>query len=418
MNKSPGKKPLAATILLGLFITSGATADLTSKELLGKALFFDKNLSTPVGQSCAVCHGAEAGWTGPDSMINAHGAVYEGAVIGRFGNRKPPSSGYATQSPILHFSRSGGGTFTGGNFWDGRATGEKLGNPAADQAQGPFLNPLEQNNDSPQVVCDKVSTSSFAQELTGYTYVMLFDQAFGAGSLDCTAAVDATYDRIALAIAAYEGSREVNSFSSKYDAFLARKTGLTAEELKGLALFNGRGKCFRCHTSAARPMGAAPLFTDYTYDNLGVPRNPENPFYTQLEFNPLGSDWIDLGLGEFLASRIDYQRYAPANLGKQKVPTLRNVDKRPSPEFVKAYGHNGYFKSLKGIVHFYNTRDVKPRCPNLFTTEADALAQGCWPAPEVTINVNTTELGDLRLSDAEENAIVTFLKTLSDGFGQ
>jgi cytochrome c peroxidase len=158
------------------------------------------------------------------------------------------------------------------------------------------------------------------------------------------------------------------------------------------------------------------LFTDYTYDNLGVPRNPENPFYTQIEFNPMGSNWIDLGLGGFLASRLDYQRYAPANLGKQKVPTLRNVDKRPSPGFVKAYSHNGYFKSLKGIVHFYNTRDVKPRCPSLFTTEADALAQGCWPAPEVATNINTSELGNLRLSDADENAIVAFLKTLSDGY--
>ena len=240
-------------MLLCLFITTGAAADLTPKELLGKALFFDKNLSTPVGQSCAVCHGAEVGWTGPDSMINAHGAVYEGAVIGRFGNRKPPSSGYATQSPILHFSRSAGGTFTGGNFWDGRATGEKLGNPAADQAQGPFLNPLEQNNDSPEAVCLKVSASSFALELTGYTYTMLFDQVFGAGSLDCTTAVDATYDRIALAIAAYEGSPEVNRFSSKYDAFLDSKTRLTAEEFKGKALFNGQGKCYRRHSSAAAP---------------------------------------------------------------------------------------------------------------------------------------------------------------------
>ncbi len=418
MKKSPGKKLLAATMLLGFFVTTVAAAELTSKELLGKALFFDQNLSTPVGQSCAVCHGAEVGWTGPDSAINAHGAVYEGAVIGRFGNRKPPSSGYATPSPILHFSRSGGVTFTGGNFWDGRATGEKLGNPAADQAQGPFLNPLEQNNDSPQVVCDKVSASGFAQELTGYSYTMLFDQAFGAGSLDCTTAVDATYDRIALAIAAYEGSSEVNQYSSKFDYFLARKARLTTEELQGLALFNGRGKCARCHTSTAKPKGTPPLFTDYTYDNLGVPRNPENPFYTQLEYNPLGLDWLDLGLGDFLASRIDYQRYAPANLGKQKVPTLRNADKRPYPGFVKAFSHNGYFKSLKGIVHFYNTRDVKPRCPDPFTTEAMALAQGCWPAPEVSVNVNTSELGDLGLSDADENAIVAFLKTLSDGFGR
>jgi cytochrome c peroxidase len=147
-----------------------------------------------------------------------------------------------------------------------------------------------------------------------------------------------------------------------------------------------------------------------------VPRNPENPFYDQTDFNPLGDRWIDLGLGEFLASRPDYQQFAPANNGKQKVPTLRNVDKRPSEEFVKAYTHNGYFKSLKGIVHFYNTRDAKPACVNPFTTEADALAQNCWPAPEVPVNVNRKELGNLHLTEDQEDAIVTFLKTLSDGY--
>ena len=104
-----------------------------------------------------------------------------------------------------------------------------------------------------------------------------------------------------------------------------------------------------------------------------------------------------------------------AEWGKQKVPTLRNVDKRPSEGFVKAYGHNGYFKSLEGIVHFYNTRDVKPECPGLYT-EAQALADDCWPPPEVAENVNTDELGDLGLTPEEEAAIVAFLKTLSDGY--
>ena len=101
--------------------------------------------------------------------------------------------------------------------------------------------------------------------------------------------------------------------------------------------------------------------------------------------------------------------------GKHKVPTLRNVDLRPNSAFVKAYGHNGYFKSLEGIVHFYNTRDVKDTCPGPYT-EAEALAADCWPPPEVAETVNTDELGDLGLTPDEEAAIVTFLKTLSDGF--
>jgi cytochrome c peroxidase len=110
---------------------------------LGKHLFFDTNLSDPPGQSCAVCHAPGVGWTGPDQAINAAGAVYEGAVPGRFGNRKPPASAYAGDSPILYYD---GTKWVGGMFWDGRATGWTLGDPLAEQAQGPFLNPLEQNN--------------------------------------------------------------------------------------------------------------------------------------------------------------------------------------------------------------------------------------------------------------------------------
>jgi len=95
------------------------------------------------------------------------------------------------------------------------------------------------------------------------------------------------------------------------------------------------------------------------------------------------------------------------------------VDKRPSPDVVKAYSHNGYFKSLKGIVHFYNTRDAKPSCESLSiydATEEMALDNNCWPEPEVAANVNTKELGNLHLTEAQEDALVAFLKTLSDGY--
>jgi cytochrome c peroxidase len=102
------------------------------------------------------------------------------------------------------------------------------------------------------------------------------------------------------------------------------------------------------------------------------------------------------------------------------VPTLRNVGLRPGKAgkkgFPKAYTHNGYFKSLESIVHFYNTRDVKPDCADPLTREKDALAQDCWPAPEIEDNLNTDELGNLGLTPAEEAAIVAFLKTLSDGY--
>ena len=184
----------------------------------------------------------------------------------------------------------------------------------------------------------------------------------------------------------------------------------------GMNLFKSAGKCANCHLMDPGANGEPPLFTDFTYDNLGGPRNPENPWYAEPAFNPAGEEWIDLGLGGFLQGRMDYEQYAHANLGKQKVPTLRNVDKRPSLKFVKAYSHNGYFKSLWQIVHFYNTRDAKPPCADDFTPVDDAIAQDCWPAAEVPVNVNTTELGNLHLTKAQEDAIVAFLKTLSDGY--
>lgn len=426
---------LACSTIVLLTAASFSAYGLTSEEQLGKSIFFDNTLSIDGNQACAACHGPEVGFTGPTEIINTHGAVYEGSVSGRFGNRKPPSSAYATLSPILHYEvEKKEVLFEGGNFWDGRATGEKLGNPAADQAQGPFLNPVEQAAPDNACIVYKVCTAT--------SYPVTFEQVWGAGDCDiawpadvdtvCStengivslsgadlAKVEQNYDNIALSIAAFEASPESNAFSSKYDAYLAGLVDLSKEEKMGLHMFKGKGKCANCHLLDSDHDGESPLFTDYTYDNLGVPRNPENPWYGEPEFNPLGATWLDLGLGGFLKTRMDYQQYAPANLGKQKVPTLRNVDKRPSPDFVKAYTHNGYFKSLKSIVHFYNTRDAKPSCESqgiYDATEAMALANDCWPEPEVSMNVNTKELGNLHLTEAQEDALVAFLKTLTDGY--
>jgi cytochrome c peroxidase len=218
--------------------------------------------------------------------------------------------------------------------------------------------------------------------------------------------VSEAYDNIARSIAAYERSKEVSTFTSKYDDSLKGKAKLTEQEIRGLELFNNKskGKCSNCHVP--------PLFTDFTYDNLGIPKNPMNPFYHEQMWNGLGGglNWIDSGLGGFLKT-TQYSSSAADNNGKHKVPTLRNVDKRPYPEFIKAYGHNGYFKSLNQIVHFYNTRDVLGSC----TSAQDQLpGKNCWPAPEVSANVNTAEMGNLGLSVTEEEDIVAFLKTLTD----
>ena len=141
------QRVMASACLIGVaFLVSQRelrAQSLTPIEQLGKSIFFDQRLSINQNQSCAACHGPAVGWTGPVSATNTGGSVYEGSIDGRFGDRKPPSSAYATQSPVLHF-QSKGDLWLGGNFWDGRATGAKPSNPAADQAQGPFLNPAEQ----------------------------------------------------------------------------------------------------------------------------------------------------------------------------------------------------------------------------------------------------------------------------------
>jgi cytochrome c peroxidase len=318
------------------------------------------------------------GFTGPISEINAHGAAYEGAVTGRFSGRKPPAAAYASFSPDVHFDEEEG-LFVGGQFWDGRAR------DLAEQAKGPFLNPVEQNGPNERYICLQVRDSNYAD---------LFEDVFGPGSLDCDDNVDRTYDLIAEAIAAYEASSEVNPFTSKYDYYLAGRAELTEQEAWGLELFEdeGKGNCAACHPSQPGPDGSPPLFTDFTYDNLGVPANPENPFYKMpADINPAGEKWVDLGLGAIVGMTSE--------LGKFKVPTLRNVDRRPDPDFVKAFAHNGYFKSLEDITHFYNTRDIED-----------------WPPPEVSMNVNTEELGALGLLPEEEAAIVAFMRTLSDGY--
>jgi cytochrome c peroxidase len=441
------QRALRTALLPALAMIAGAALGdgLTPRQQLGQSIFFDAGLSINLNQACAACHAPEAGWTGPDAWINAAGSTYEGSIPGRFGGRKPPSSAYATPAPVFHYqlqNKNAEPLFVGGNFWDGRATGERLGNPAADQAQGPFLNPLEQALTDSACVVYRVCTAA---------YPVTFEEVYpGSCAIAWPADTDTVcategatlalsdadrdiahraYDEIALAIASFEDSPASNAYTSKFDAYLTGEAELSPVEKKGLNVFNGKGKCARCHVlgpGKGRKDGP-PLLTDFTFDNLGVPRNPANAFYAQpAEFNPDGFGWVDMGLGAFLSTRPEYAEFADDNDGKHKVPTLRNVDLRPDAGFVKAYTHNGYFKTLWQVVHFYSTRDVKPRCPDdpatvdydesLFTPVEDAIAQGCWPEPEVLVNVNDSELGDLKLTREEEEAIVEFMKTLSDGY--
>ena len=194
MKKSLALAGTGALILVSLVMAAAQNVPtrLSPTEELGKRLFFDRSLSSPAGQECAVCHGPAVGFTGPSEHFNRAGGVYEGAVKGRFGNRKPPASAYAGDSPKLHLTESG--EFVGGLFWDGRATGEVLGDPLAEQAMGPFLNPLEQNIPDAKSLVLAVKKSSYAG---------LFEKVFGPGSLDADKDSEWTYTKIGRAIAAY-----------------------------------------------------------------------------------------------------------------------------------------------------------------------------------------------------------------------
>jgi cytochrome c peroxidase len=340
-------------------------ADLTAKERLGKLLFFETSLSTPPGQSCSSCHDPAVAFADPDPEL----PVSRGALPGRYGNRNDMTVAYAAFVPPLHLDPEEG-IWVGGLFWDGRA------NTLAEQAQGPPLNPLEMANPDTGTVAEKLRTLAYAG---------LFTQVYGPDALGSSASA---YANMADAIEAYERTSEVSPFDSKFDFWLRGEAELSDQELRGLAIFEAedRGNCAACHPSRPAEDGSPPLFTDFTYDNLGTPRNPENPFYTlPADLNPEGFEFVDFGLGVTVSD--------PSENGKFRVSTLRNV------AVTAPYMHNGVFKTLFQVVAFYNTRDV-----------AD------WPGPEVAENVNDEELGDLGLSNPELEDLVAFLKTLTDGW--
>ncbi len=343
---------VAIICLFSGIVSMASAAKLSQMEQLGKIMYQDKDFSFNKTQSCQTCHHHMTGFTDPTNSRDPYYTVVSLGDDGvSVGGRNAPTAAYAGYSPILQQNTAG--DYWGGMFWDGRATGWTLGDPLAEQAQGPPLNPVEMNMPDKEAVVQAVRDSS---------YTDLFYLVFGKGSLD---EVNPAYDKIARAIAAYERSNEVQQFNSRFD-----QGRLSEQEIIGKALFEA--KCAKCH-SMTDVTGKGPLFTDYRYYNLGVPVNP------LLADNP-----VDLGLGGFLAD--------PAQNGKFKVPTLRNV------ALTAPYGHNGYFPTLIDILSFKNSRDVDD-----------------WEEPEVADNLNTEDnMGNLGLTDQELNDIVAFLLTLTD----
>jgi cytochrome c peroxidase len=410
--------------------------------LLGKLLFYDRNLSVERNEACAFCHMPETGFSGPISALNQTKVSYPGSIRTRFSGRNPQTHGYASFSPVLHYNVAQG-DLVGGAFWDMRATGLRLNSPLAEQAQGPPLNPLEMGMIDAACVVYRVSERPYrplAERLWGAQAFAIrwprnvrtrCEQPGPAPASDPLPVhlspvdrgiAENTFDRIAQTVAAYEGSEEVNSFSSKYDFVLAGKAQFTPQERIGYALFRSKTThCNECHRDGGP--GEEPLFTDFTASNLGLPSNPDIPFHAENKpdrfgyiANPAGAAFVDPGVGGFLQSPLNpmsqWASRGPLFAGKYKTPTLRNVDRRPRPDFVKAYMHNGYLKSLREIVHFYNTRDALPKC-----IAGDPREKvSCWPAPEHPETMNRRQLGNLGLSSEQEESIVAFLKTLTDGY--
>jgi cytochrome c peroxidase len=375
--------------------------NLSAVQQLGKQIFFDARLSEPMGvQSCASCHAPEVGFSGFGDIPTGGAAaasgfkrgfvagIGEGAVIGAFGRRKPPTAAYATLVPVMEFD---GEEFTGGLFWDGRATGLRLGSTAAEQALGPFLADKEQNHPGPASVLAKLKSNR--------SYLALWKAAFGTSEIDLSneTAVLSNYDKIGLAIDAYEGSSEVNQYSSKFDAFQAGRYTMTAQEAEGMALFNNEAGCNDCHKQLGgnrnRPFVAGELFADFEYHNIGLPQNANNPG---------GNLAPDPGLAGFLATsdNLTWRAQATANFGKFRTPTLRNVGK------AQRFMHNGVFSSLEEVVHFYNTRDVPGAGWNGVP----------WGRPEYLPTMDTDALGNLGLTPAQEAAVVAFMRTMDDGY--
>jgi cytochrome c peroxidase len=359
------------------------TSRLSAAAQVGQSAFSDANLSASGKQSCQSCHDPLTG----HAALTDRPAELGGPALDQQGGRNVPGLRYLAENTAFFFDEEG--TPTGGFFWDGRARSLQA------QAGGPLLNPLEMAMPSKAAVVERLREAHYAQA---------FVDAFGA---DVLADVDRAFERLTFALAQYQlEDPDFAPFSSKYDATLAGRAQLTRQEARGLALFEDetKGNCAACHPS--RPSGGKPpLFTDFTYDALGVPRNPE----LRANADPA---FFDLGLcardGADLAAREDL-------CGAFKVPSLRNVARR------KRYMHNGVFRDLRDVVDFYVTRDTAPQ---RWYPTVDGMVRKFDDLPRhLHGNVNTSEApydrrpGDEpALSPDEIDDLVAFLRTLSDGW--
>jgi cytochrome c peroxidase len=386
---------LLATLCAGCSQSLGSSAtkqplELSAQAKLGRQLFFDASLSASGTISCATCHDPQHGFAEPA----AQGPVpMGGQTLDVAGTRNAPSLRYLARTPPFSLEVKDGKTVpTGGFTRDGRV------DTLAQQARLPLLAPHEMANGT---------AAEFAAKLSRAAYAAQFRAVFGERVLDDpeTALARATF---ALQQFQLEDTETFSPFTSKYDFFLRGVVALSEQEQRGLALFEDpeKGNCAACHPSKRSDDGTLPLFTDFTYDNIGVPRNRTIPANAD-------AGYFDLGLCGPL--RTDLSRREEF-CGAFKVPTLRNV------ALTAPYLHNGHFATLQDVVDFYITRDTDPQ--KWYGVRGDRHFRKFDDLPSrYAGNVNTTEVpydrhpGDApALSSGEIDDVVAFLQTLTDGY--
>ena len=453
-------------------------------RILGGLLNFDETMSPFKNEACAFCHLPYAAFSGPIQSVNLTMIAYPGSYHYRAAKRTAQRYTYSHTFPVLNYNTLEG-LFFGGNFWDGRATGMKLQTPDAEQAQGPPVDPLEMGNPDIACIAYKISLTKYLRlfqlvwgdsfdiqwpaDTASICATPLGAEIFGGSAtplgLSRTDRTKATniYDHWGQSLSFLERSNDVSPFNSKFDYFLEGTVTLTADEMAGYQLFNGKGNCNSCHvdgrsttlapgtTDTGATASVQPLFTCHGFANEGLPLNPRiSLFYeNKMDFfgfipNPDGLRYRDLGLGNFLRSgpqsfpdpnQPAWLSLAAGVDGQMQVMTARDVALTPpqcptteagtgKPYFQKEFFHNGYIKSLKQLVHFYNTRDFQTTPAGVsyaFPVTSGHCPPGtvervtCWPQPEVPNNLDMTT-GALGLTDTEENQIVAFLQTLTDGY--
>lgn len=362
-----------------------STAGLSPLAALGEQLFRDESLSVSGRLSCQTCHQPAFAHAAPSGDLVSSG----GPGMNVPGFRNSPSIRYASYTPAFGFDEEG--TAFGGLFRDGRVP------TLAAQAAQPFTDPGEMANATPADVIERLARSP---------NVARFREVFGLDALDDA---DRAFANLAAAIAQYEFENpDFHRFDSRYDAFLAGKAQLTEAERRGLALFEDpdKGNCAACHPSRPSEDGVPPLFTDFTYDNVGVPRN------AKLSAN---ADPAFFDLGVCGPQRRDLSERRDL-CGAFKVPTLRNVA-RTAPYF-----HNGAFNDLREVVDFYVRRDTEPDA--WYPKGADGTRKFDDLPSGLAESVNVSEVpydrkagGVPALTPPEIDDVVAFLKTLDDGDG-